>query len=269
MSTNLLVSYIRHENSYGNWWHEDDICKDNGCNILINNCDNEYNAGSSGSHIRPTRVYRCPKHYYQDMKKRTDRRESHPTTGERRQNWKANKAVELGGNRGDPTWQDKLDEAQHLWSMEMRNHLLNTTIADKVTPSISPEREFGPYVPMTSYKSTERIGMEVEDGDVYVVQNPLTPDIQKVGKTFPNGIAAILAAARRFGPAILIYKQWFPLAFEAEQAVHKILEPYNLRKLRGPNPETGLYDCGIELFECSVETVLKAIEEVSIDTKKK
>ena len=176
--------------------------------------------------------------------------------------WKRRMAMSLGGKRGKPEWQDYLDKTEIQWDMEIETRTL-------VTPSISPEREFGPYLPMTSYKSTERIGMEVEDGDVYVVQNPLTPDIQKVGKTFPDGIAAILSAARRFGPAILIYKQWFPLAFEAERAVHKILEPYNLRKLRGPNPETGLYDCGVELFECSVETVLKAIEEVSIDTKKK
>ena len=197
----------------------------------------------------------------------TNQRPRHPETGEAKMDWKRRMAMSLGGKRGKPEWQDYLDKTEIQWSMEIENNLLD--IADKVTPSISPEREFGPYLPMTSYKSTERIGMEVEDGDVYVVQNPLTPDIQKVGKTFPNGIAAILAAARRFGPAILIYEQWFPLAFEAEQAVHKILEPYNLRKLRGPNPETGLYDCGIELFECSVETVLKAIEEVSIDTKKK
>jgi len=161
------------------------------------------------------------------------------------------------------------DERLELRRVAEKNILLDTAPADKVMPFISPEREFGPYLPMTSYKSTERIGTEVPDGPVYVVQNPLTPHIQKVGKTFTNGIAAILSAARRFGPAILIYEQWFPLAFEAEQAVHKILEPYNLRKLRGPNPETGLYDCGIELFECSVETVLKAIEEVSIDTRQK
>ena len=259
-------------NEFGNWWLPDDVCKELGCHILINNCDNKYNAGSgtiAGGGIGPLRINRCPDHYYSNMKKRTDRRESHPITGQRKQNYKELKARQLGGKCGEPGWQDKLDEAQHLWNIEIKNHLLNTAIADKVTPSISPEREFGPYLPMTSYKSTERIGMEVEDGDVYVVQNPLTPDIQKVGKTSPNGIAAILAAARRFGPAILIYKQWFPLAFEAEQAVHKILEPYNLRKLRGPNPETGLYDCGIELFECSVETVLKAIEEVSIDTRQK
>ena len=161
------------------------------------------------------------------------------------------------------------DERLQLRRTAEKNIFLGTAPADKVMPFISPEREFGPYLPMTSYKSTERIGTEVPDGPVYVVQNPLTPHIQKVGKTFTNGIAAILSAARRFGPAILIYEQWFPLAFEAEQAVHKILEPYNLRKLRGPNPETGLYDCGIELFECSVETVLKAIEEVSIDTRQK
>ena len=161
------------------------------------------------------------------------------------------------------------DERLELRRVAEKNILLDTAPADKVMPFISPEREFGPYLPMTSYKSTERIGTEVPDGPVYVVQNPLTPHIQKVGKTFTNGIAAILSAARRFGPAILIYEQWFPLAFEAEQAVHKILEPYNLRKLRGPNPETGLYDCVIELFECSVETVLKAIEEVSIDTRQK
>ena len=190
---------------------------------------------------------------------------THPTTGQFKWIWKHNLAMKLGGTQNSPGWQDCLDKAEIQWGMEIETR----TPRVLVTPSISPEREFGPYLPMTSYKSTERIGMEVEDGDVYVVQNPLTPDIQKVGKTFPDGIAAILSAARRFGPAILIYKQWFPLAFEAEQVVHKILEPYNLRKLRGPNPETGLYDCGIELFECSVETVLKAIEEVSIDTKKK
>ena len=124
-------------NGYGNWWNPDSVCIQSYCNVLIDSCDNNYNAGHANG--TPLRIYRCPDHYRFESKKRTDRRESHPITGERRQNWKSAKAKELGGRRGEPGWEDKLYEAQALWESDVRGHLLNTAPAHEVLEFMFPE----------------------------------------------------------------------------------------------------------------------------------
>ena len=206
-----------------------------------------------------------------DCKKaHNDNHERDEETGMRKMDWLTKRTKELGGDikdRKSLAWKNLYHDAKKDW-VNRKSIVWLSTIFPKQSKIEPSKREFELYIPMTSYINTERTGEDVPDGPVYVVHNPLTPDIQKVGKTFPNGMSAILSAARRFGPAILVYEQWFPFAFEAEQAVHRILAPYNLRKIRGINPETGQYDCGKELFQCSVETVLKAIEEVSIEFRK-
>jgi len=131
------VDDCKRTNEYSNWWLVDSVCIQHDCNILIDNCDNDYNAGHANG--TPSRIYRCPEHYRSESKKRTDRRESHPITGERRQNWKSAKAQELGGRRGEPGWEDKLYEAQTLWESDVKGHLLNTAPADEVLEFMFPE----------------------------------------------------------------------------------------------------------------------------------
>ena len=131
-----LISY----NKFGNWWYNDDVCRELTCDTLINDCDNKYNAGTSPSAngiAKPLRIYRCPDHYYSNSKRLTDMRETHPITGQRKQNYKQSKAFQLGGKRGEPGWQNKLDEAQHLWDIEIKNHLLDTAPIDKVLKVMS------------------------------------------------------------------------------------------------------------------------------------
>jgi hypothetical protein len=255
MNQNLLAGFIRHENKHGNWWYEGDVCE---CGALIHNSDNDYcyHYAKKGKYTG-LRIIRCKDCYIKKHKVRND--ESNSVTA---------KAIIASGCSSARDWESRSKEFRKEWRKKVRDEVEDIAFLHTVFPKPS-KREFKLYTPMTSYISTERTGEDVPDGPVYVAQNPLTPDIQKVGKTFPNGISAILSAARRFGPAILVYEQWFPFAFEAEQAVHKKLAQYNLRKIRGINPETGQYDCGKELFQCSVETVIKAIEEVRIEFRKK
>jgi hypothetical protein len=52
------MSDIEKYNSRGNWWYEDDPCKEEGCDTLIDSCDNEYAYSSKGQ-----RIIRCREHY--------------------------------------------------------------------------------------------------------------------------------------------------------------------------------------------------------------
>ena len=238
-------------NGYGNWWNPDSVCIQSYCNVLIDSCDNNYNAGHANG--TPLRIYRCPEHYRFESKKRTDRRESHPITGERRQNWKSAKAKELGGRRGEPGWEDKLYEAQALWESDVKGHLLNTAPAQEVIAFIqSRKSEFGQSKPMTKRTITKVEGERVPEGWVYIVRNPDVPNIVKIGKTFPDGIPDIMSSARRFGRAELVAKYEFKEAYKAEQSIHKRLERHNLRAL-------GYKDCGKELFQCDEMVAVFAI----------
>ena len=62
-----MIRYKRF-NSHGNWWYVDDVCKEAGCDVLINSCDNSQHVGHTNN--KPKRVLRCRDHYYSDMKKR-------------------------------------------------------------------------------------------------------------------------------------------------------------------------------------------------------
>ena len=248
-------------NGYGNWWYPDSVCIQSYCNVLIDSCDNDYNAG----HARgiPTRIYRCPEHYRSESKKRTDRRESHPITGERRQNWKSAKAKELGGRRGEPGWEDKLYEAQALWESDVKGHLLNTAPAQEVIAFIqSRKSEFGQSIPMTRRETVHVEGEKVDEGWVYVFKcytslenHPWVRWVYKIGKTYPDGIGGRMSTARGFARVDFIDKFWFEEAEVSEKEVHTILEPFNLRTL-------GYTNCGKEMFMCSLEQAVSAINEV-------
>jgi len=184
----------------------------------------------------------------------------HPDTGQAKRTWKEQRAVKLGGdrkNRKTYEWKSYLNKAGTQWDKEFLNP------GEDVIAYMEPTKsEFSKYKPMTKRIITEVEGEEVPEGPVYIVQNPDLPEILKIGKTFPDGMAAIMSSARRFQRAVCLHTEWFEEAYQSEQAVHKILEPYNLRKLIGLNPETGKHDCGKELFRCSLEKAMSAIEEV-------
>ena len=128
-------------------------------------------------------------------------------------------------------------------------YLLNTTPAKEVLEIMS---EFGQSKPMTKRIISKIEGEKVPEGWVYIVRNPDVPDILKIGKTFPDGIASIMSDARRFGRAELVAKYKFKEAYKAEQSIHKRLAKYNLRVL-------GYTDCGKELFECDEVVAVFAI----------
>ena len=83
MNQNLLTMYVRHENSYGNYWHEDDICK---CGTSIHSCDNEYPYNARGQHI----IW-CKDCYSRKLKERNDKKNP-------RHNAISKKAYEIAGN---------------------------------------------------------------------------------------------------------------------------------------------------------------------------
>ena len=129
-------------------------------------------------------------------------------------------------------------------------------INDKVVSETKRfKSEYGPSKPMTKRESKVVEGEKVPEGWVYIVQNPDVPWVLKIGKTFPDGIREIMSSARRFGRSELVYKFQFAEALKAEQAVHAILHYCNLRTL-------GYDDCGMELFKCTLEEAIDAINKV-------
>ena len=225
-------------------------------------------SGYKGSHVcdyldnmAPVSEFHRDSDGYQDMckvcKKFADdarflRRPRHPVTGQVKNIWKHTKAVELGGVQNTPKWQSLLDKAEEEWGKEVTYWKINDKVVD-ITPRF--KSEFGPSKPMTKRESRVVEGEKVPEGWVYIVQNPDVPWVLKIGKTFPDGIREIMSGARRFGRSEMIYKFQFAEALKAEQAVHAILHYCNLRTL-------GYNDCGMELFKCTLEEAIDAINKV-------
>jgi hypothetical protein len=180
------------------------------------------------------------------------RHERHPVTGQRKHNWKNVYSKSLGGIQNTPEWQSYLDKAEEQWGKEVTYWKINDKVVD-ITPRF--KSEFGPSKPMTKRESKVVEGEKVPEGWVYIVQNPDVPWVLKIGKTWPDGIREIMSSARRFGRSELVYKFQFAEALKAEQAVHAILHYCNLRTL-------GYDDCGMELFKCTLEEAIDAINKV-------
>ena len=170
---------------------------------------------------------------------------AHPHTGELKRNWKRNKAKKLGGVPDTLEWKSYLNKAEELWFND-------ATVVD-IQPKL--KSEFGQSTPMTRRETVKVVGETVPEGWVYVVRNPDTPWVLKIGKTFPNGIPDIMSSARRFGRSELVDKFWFEEAYKAEQSIHTLLNSCNLRTL-------GYKDCGKELFKCTIEEAIDAITKV-------
>ncbi len=124
--------------------------------------------------------------------------------------------------------------------------------ANSVT--LKPKEDFGPRTPMTKREPAKVIGKKVPEGWVYIVRNPEVPQYLKVGKTFPNGIGDIMSAARRYGRAELVHKEWASHAEVAEKSIaHECLKSYNLRAL-------GYTDVGTEVFKVDEQTAIDIVK---------
>lgn len=199
------------------------------------------------------------KQYYNGTRPR------HPETDELKVSWVRTRAVRYYGatepkaKRANPIgplgipWKECLamatkDAESIAWVTPDDNQPSN------VIPFKANE-DFGPRTPMTKRGPSKVIGKKVPEGWVYIVRNPELPQYLKIGKTFPNGIGDIMAAARRYGRAELVHKEWAEHAEIAEKRhAHVELKEFNLRR-------KGYTDVGTEVFEVSVE---RAIEEVKI-----
>jgi len=211
-------------------------------------CENDYPdhqvpVGEFSFHVG--RCRQCSNYYF-------TLRPKHPVTGEVKHNWKRRKAIELGGEPNTTQWQSFLDRAEGQWNKEVTEWKINDKVVD-ITPRF--KSEYGPSKPMTKRESKVVEGEKIPEGWVYIVQNPDVPWVLKIGKTFPDGIREIMSGARRFGRSEMVYKFQFAEALKAEQAVHAILHYCNLRTL-------GYNDCGMELFKCTLEEAIDAINKV-------
>ena len=97
-------------------------------------------------------------------------------------------------------------------------------------------------------------GNVVPEGWVYVIKNPMSPFILKIGRTYPDGIESRLSEARRWGEAKLIAQIWFDEVNDAEREIHRILDRYNMRTL-------GYTEVGKELFKCSLKDFYRAVQQ--------
>jgi len=111
----------------------------------------------------------------------------------------------------------------------------------KVLPFVKRNRK---VKPMTKRKTVHVEGEKIPEGFVYAIRNPDSPNILKIGKTYPDGIEDRLSEARRWGRAELVGKRFAMDAVGAEKYVHSKLMHLNLRSL-------GHTDCGVELFKCT------------------
>ena len=211
-------------------------------------CENDYPdhqvpVGEFSFHVG--RCRQCSNYYF-------TLRPKHPVTGEVKHNWKRRKAIELGGEPNTTQWQSFLDRVEGQWNKEVTEWKINDKVVD-ITPRF--KSEYGPSKPMTKRESKVVEGEKIPEGWVYIVQNPDVPWVLKIGKTFPDGIREIMSGARRFGRSEMVYKFQFAEALKAEQAVHAILHYCNLRTL-------GYDDRGMELFKCTLEEAIDAINKV-------
>ncbi len=190
--------------------------------------------------------------------------EKHPTTGELKRNWKTDHAKSLGGVRNTPEWKSYLDKAEVQWNIDIKNHLLNTERDGEVVLAHMDrmKSEFSQSKPMTRRHTVHVEGEKVDEGWVYVFKcytslenHPLVRWVYKIGKTYPDGIGGRISTARGFARVDFIDKFWFEEAEISENEVHKILKPFNLRTL-------GYNNCGKEMFMCSLEQAVSAINEV-------
>lgn len=219
---------MRMHNKFGNPFFSDKPCPD--CGSTLDHDNTNYNAGTgelgaNGVKRKATLRY-CDDDYHRRARERNYKR------------------------------RDKL-------YIETKARLLDTAPAQEVIAFIqSRKSEFGQSIPMTRRETVHVEGEKVDEGWVYVFKcytslenHPWVRWVYKIGKTYPDGIGGRMSTARGFARVDFIDKFWFEEAEVSEKEVHTILEPFNLRTL-------GYTNCGKEMFMCSLEQAVSAINEV-------
>ena len=212
-------------NSFGNFWYEGDTCPD--CNVELSIDNSGYGAGTNG-----------------------------PSSGKL---WGSPKRMKYC----EEDWLKRRRKMPSRITKKEKARLLNTAPAEEVLPFIrSRKSEFGQSKPMTKRETVHVEGEKVDEGWVYVFKcytslenHPWVRSVYKIGKTYPDGIGGRMSTARGFARVDFIDKFWFEEAEVSEKEVHTILEPFNLRTL-------GYTNCGKEMFMCSLEQAVSAINEV-------
>ena len=239
-------------NSFGNWWYEDDVCRKDGCNILINSCDNNYSKGRQGN-FEPKRIMDCRDHYYADIKKRD-------VVNNPRRNTISKIAYKIA--EGAATFYKKPKDERLLIRKEAtKRYLLNERPADEVIEYLNKLPERQPARKRTNLEPLDKLPPE---GWVYIIAASRHASIMKIGSTFEYGIRDRLSEAKRWalaGSAVLLHKEWFDNCKQAESSVHKRLDHYRI-----VSP-----DAGDELFRTSFEHALANVmivkNEVENDRK--
>ena len=212
-------------NSFGNFWYDGDTCPD--CNVELDFDNAGYGAGTNG-----------------------------PTSGKA---WGSPKRVKYCVD----DWRKRRKKMPSRISKKEKAHLLNTAPAEEVLAFIrSRKSEFGQSKPMTRRQTIHVAGEKVDEGWVYIFKvytylenHPGVHWVYKIGKTYPDGISNRISESRTFARSDFIDKFWFEKAEMSEKEVHAILRRFNLRAL-------GYTNCGKELFMCSLEQAVSAINEV-------
>ena len=212
-------------NSFGNFWYEGDTCPD--CNVELSIDNSGYGAGKNG-----------------------------PTSGK---GWGSPKRMKYC----EKDWLKRRRKMPSRITKKEKARLLNTAPAEEVLPFIrSRKSEFGQSKPMTKRETVHVAGEKVDEGWVYIFKvytylenHPEVHWVYKIGKTYPDGISNRISESRTFARSDFIDKFWFEKAEMSEKEVHAILRRFNLRVL-------GYTNCGKELFMCSLEQAVSAINEV-------
>jgi len=254
---------MKMQNRFGNWWYEDDVCRKDGCNTLINSCDNGYSIGLQGN-FEPKRTLYCRDHYYSEIKKRD-------VVNNPRRNAISKIAYQIVG--GSETYYKKSRDERLLVRKEAtKRYLLNERPAEEVLAHIGKRvfpklEDRKPKFNQGKYKSPlaravakgkvkQSPGFAREGpGFVYVYEDEMKmPGVLKIGSTqYSNGR---LASANTWGAFTCLYEKEFERRYEAEDMVHDILGYCRIYRDK-------------EWFRVTLTVAIEAIGEVRIDIRKK
>ena len=195
---------------------------------------------------------------YRNNKEVNPRRPRHSETNQLKMDWQTAKAREYYGGipkdrKTNERWKEclakaKVDSESIAWVTPNDNQPSNI-VSIKRPPKGAPMRK--------RVGDSRLEGEVIPEGWVYVIKNPMSPFIMKIGRTYPDGIESRLSEARRWGEAKLIAQIWFENVNEAEKSIHEILDNYNMRSL-------GYTEVGKELFKCSLKDFYRAVQQYTL-----
>ena len=241
------MSTPKRSNSRGNWWYVDDPCIEEGCNTLIDSCDNEYTYHSKGQ-----RIIRCREHYLKLNKERNDINPRHPDTNQRIQDWITGRARHYYGGipkdrKTDQRWKEcfakaKEDAKAIAWVIPDGE---TTPITEHSNVVPFPEKDKTKRLPSFVRNTDLPTGIRTESeckadkqvkrtkyvpqGWLYAMRDHLKSDyILKCGKT--NDLGKRLSEANTWGDFEILYWVRVSHAKDAEDMMHDAL--FGKRKLR-------------------------------------